>query len=148
MLENSKYENLEYENKEQKELIKDLENKMFSIIQQILSSKTSNKNLNKLNKDLLKYIEDLKSNDPDGSLVETDKYLELIESFKSSTKKRTLRKQNSQSNNKKGKKKKRTLNKLRKKLTPKKKKSTSNKSKISKIKRTPTKSKKIIDYLI
>ena len=143
MLENSKYENLEYENKEQKELIKDLENKMFSIIQQILSSKTSNKNLNKLNSDLLSYIDDLKSNDPDGSLVDTDKYIELIESFKSSTKKRTLKKQKRLSNKKKGEKKKRTLKKLRQKLTPKKiKKKTPTKSKkITKVKRTPTKSK-------
>ena len=54
MLDNSKCQTLEEENKEQKEQIKDLENKIFNIIQQILGSKTSNRGLNKLNKDLLK----------------------------------------------------------------------------------------------
>ena len=92
MLENSKCQTLEEENKEQKEQIKDLENKIFNIIQQILRSKTSNKGLNKLNRDLLSYIDDLKSTNPDGSLVDTDKYLDLIKSFKHTSRKRTLRK--------------------------------------------------------
>ena len=92
MLENSKCEDLVEENKEQKQQIKDLENKIFSIIQQILGSKTSNRGLNKLNRDLLSYIEDLKSTNPDGSLVDTEKYLDLIHSFKSSSRKKTLKK--------------------------------------------------------
>ena len=92
MLENSKCQTLEDENKEQKAQIKDLENKIFNIIQQILGSKTSNKGLNKLNRDLLSYIDDLKSSNPDGSLVDTDKYLDLIESFKHTSRKKHLEK--------------------------------------------------------
>ena len=90
MLENSKYENIEMEYNEQKEIIKDLEDKIFKIIQKILESKTSNKNLNKLNDDLLGYINDIKINDPDNSLVDTSRYLDLIASFKKSTDNKTL----------------------------------------------------------
>jgi hypothetical protein len=157
MLDNSKCEILEEENKEQKEQIKNLENKIFNIILQILGSKTSNKGLNKLNKDLLSYIDDLKSSNPDGSLVDTEKYLDLIESFKHSSRKKTFKKgQKKKSENTKVKnKKKKTPNKLRKKITsqntsktPTKSKTNSenkkeNNSKITKIykkKRTPTKS--------
>ena len=148
MLENSKCQTLEDENKEQKAQIKDLENKIFNIIQQILGSKTSNKGLNKLNRDLLSYIDDLKSTNPDGSLVDTDKYLDLIKSFKHTSRKRTLRKvkKNKDTKSAKDEKKKKTPNKLRKKMTPKKEtvKRTPVKPKITKVyknKRTPTKSK-------
>ena len=141
MLENSKCEDLVEENREQKEQIKDLENKIFSIIQQILSSKTSNRGLNKLNRDLLSYIDDLKSTNPDGSLVDTEKYLDLIQSFKSSSSKKTLKKvQKKKSTNKtsdKDEKKKKTPNKLRKKFSPKKKIQKSP----NKPKKTPTKPK-------
>ena len=101
MVENSKYEKLEEENKDQKEQIKDQENKIFNIIQQILGSKGSNKGLNKLNKDLLGYIDDLKSNNPDGSLVDTGKYLELMNSSEHSYKRKTLNKNKQPVNNKK-----------------------------------------------
>ena len=101
MVENSKCEKLEEENKEQKEQIKDQENKIFNIIQQILGSKGSNKGLNKLNKDLLGYIDDLKSNNPDGSLVDTGKYLELMNSSENSYKSKTLKKHKQPVNNKK-----------------------------------------------
>jgi hypothetical protein len=149
MLDNSKCDLLEEENKEQKEKIADLENKIFDIIKQILSSNTSNKGLNKLNRDLLGYISDLESTDPDGSLVDTNKYLELIQSVKNSSRKRTLRKvkKKQDAKNSKGENKKKTPNKLRKKLTPKKEivKRTPVKPKITKVyknKRTPTKQKK------
>ena len=158
MLDNSKCQTLEEENKEQKEQIKDLENKIFNIIQQILGSKTSNRGLNKLNKDLLSYIDDLKSSNPDGSLVDTDKYLELIQSVKHSNRKRTLRKaKKNQEKNKTPKKgnKKKTPNKLRKKMTPKKYNRTKTpiKPKINKVyknkkKRTPTKSKGFLNDII
>ena len=92
MVENSKCEKLEEENKVQKEQIKDQENKIFNIIQQILGSKGSNKGSNKLNKDLLGYIDDLKSNNPDGSLVDAGKYLELMNSSEDSHKNKTLKK--------------------------------------------------------
>jgi len=88
MLDNSKYGTLEEENTRQKELIRDLENKIFNIIQQILGNKGSNK----LNKDLLSYINDLKSSDSDGSLVDTSKYLELINTANNSSKNKTLKK--------------------------------------------------------
>ena len=92
MLDNSKYGTLEEENTRQKELIRDLENKIFNIIQQILGAKGSNKGSNKLNKDLLSYINDLKSSDSDGSLVDTSKYLELINTANNSSKNKTLKK--------------------------------------------------------
>jgi len=165
MLDNARCETLEDENKEQKEKIRDLENKIFNIIQYILGSKNSNKGLNKLNKDLLNYIEDLKSNDPDGSLVDTNKYLDLIDSFKhsSSSKKKTLKKVKKKKERKetsdKDKKKNKTPNKLRKKISPKNKKNTPTKpkekkkgdgqksskpemTKVYKGKRSPNKSKK------
>ena len=136
ILDNSKYDALDEKNKKQEEHIRDLENDMFNIIKQILSSKTSNRNLNKLNRDLLSYISDLESNDPDDSLVDKNKYLDLIKSFKNTSKKRTLRKVKKKQDTKKSKdkKKKKTSNKLKKKLTPKK----------NIIKRTPTKPKKIL----
>ena len=141
MLENSKCEDLIEENREQKKQIKDLENKIFSIIQQILGSKTSNRGLNKLNRDLLSYIDDLKSTNPDGSLVDTEKYLDLIHSFKSSSRKKTLKKvQKKKSTNKtsdKDENKKKTPNKLRKKFPPKK-----NIQKRTPSKPKPTKEKK------
>lgn len=142
MLENSKCEDLIEENREQKKQIKDLENKIFSIIQQILGSKTSNRGLNKLNRDLLSYIDDLKSTNPDGSLVDTEKYLDLIHSFKSTSRKKTLKKvQKKKSTNKtsdKDENKKKTPNKLRKKFSPKK-----NIQKRTPSKPKPTKEKKV-----
>ena len=164
MLENSKCDTLEEENKEQKEKIADLENNIFNIIKQILSSKTSNKGLNKLNRDLLSYIDDLKSSNPDGSLVDTDRYLDLIKSVDNTNRKKTLRKVKKKQDAKKSKdeKKKKTPNKLRKKITPRKgnvkktpvkpkitpvkPKITPVKPKITKVykkKRTPTKPKKV-----
>ena len=153
---------LEQENKENKEKIKYLESKVFEILIQFINNQKSQKsqkskgvNLRNLNSKLLQYIKELKGDDSDISLMNTEKYIEILESLdseiltvqpttalktKSKSRKQLGKKSMKQRVNNR-KKKKKTLSKDKKKTKGKSKKTPIKEKKISilKPKRTPTK---------
>ena len=150
---------LEQENKENKEKIKYLESKVFEILIQFINNQKSQKskgvNLRNLNSKLLQYIKELKGDDSDISLMNTEKYIEILESLdseiltvqpttavktKSKSRKQLGKKSMKQRVNNR-KKKKKTLGKDKKKTKGKSKKTPIKEKKISilKPKRTPTK---------
>ena len=98
-------EKMEEENIENKEKIKLLEGKVFEILIQLLdnnSNKLSSKNINlrKLNNDLLKYIKLIKGDDNDISLMNTEKYIDILESIDNDSNINNKSKNKSKSKNK------------------------------------------------
>ena len=76
-------EKLEKENRENKERIKFLENKVFSILSQLISNngrKSSKTSMRHINSKLLGYVSEL-NDSSDMSLMNTERYVELLESM-------------------------------------------------------------------
>jgi len=76
---------LERENKENKDRIKYLEDKVFNILSQVISnngrSSKSKSSLRRINSKLLGYVNEMRGEDSDISLVNTEKYVSILEAI-------------------------------------------------------------------